>query len=59
VADPDRRRIKVAWPDGIVAFRSGQEIPLMLFGGVTVSLDTVFAWKIRYQYHDRPRNRIA
>jgi hypothetical protein len=33
VVDPDRRQVKISTPDGrTVTWRSGQEIPLPLFG---------------------------
>jgi Uma2 family endonuclease len=44
VVDPDRRQVKVSTPDGRTAtYRSGQEIPLPLFGGGKVAVDGIFA----------------
>jgi Uma2 family endonuclease len=43
VVDPDRRQVKVSRPDGhTVTWRSGQEIPLRLFGNVGLSVDAIF-----------------
>ena len=44
VVDPDRRQIRVATRDGhTVTWRSGQEIPLPLFGDAKLTVDAVFA----------------
>ena len=43
VVDPDRRQVKVSRPDGhTVTWRSGQEIPLHLFGNAKLSVDAIF-----------------
>jgi Uma2 family endonuclease len=43
VVDANLRRVKVSTPDGITTtFRSGQEIPLRIFGGVTLRADEIF-----------------
>jgi len=42
VVDPDRRQIKVSTPDGqTLTYRSGQEIPLPLFGNAAVAVDAI------------------
>jgi Uma2 family endonuclease len=42
VIDQDRRQIKVSTPDGrTLTYRSGQEIPLPLFGNATVAVDAI------------------
>ncbi|HEY1337770.1 MAG TPA: Uma2 family endonuclease [Bryobacteraceae bacterium] len=44
LVDGDRRQIKVSTPDGITTtYRSGQEIPLRVFGGGSLKVDAVFA----------------
>jgi Uma2 family endonuclease len=43
VADPDLSQVKVSTPDGITTtFRSGQEIPLRIFGGAMLRVDEIF-----------------
>ncbi len=43
VVDPDGRQVKVSTPDGrTLTYRSGQEIPLVLFGNATVAVDAIF-----------------
>jgi Uma2 family endonuclease len=43
VLDQVQRRIKVSKPDGItVTYRPGQQIPLALFGGKTLAVDSIF-----------------
>jgi Uma2 family endonuclease len=43
VVDPNLRQVKVSTPDGITTtFRSGQEIGLRVFGGVTLRVDEIF-----------------
>jgi len=43
VVDPRRRQVKVSTPDGTTrTWRSGQEIPLPLFGGHKLPVDTIF-----------------
>jgi Uma2 family endonuclease len=46
VADSDRRQVKVTTPDGrTVTWRSGQEIPLPLFGsGARIKVDDIFRY---------------
>jgi Uma2 family endonuclease len=46
VVDPDRRQVKVSTPDGHTqTWRSGQEIPLPLFGNETrVKVDDIFRY---------------
>jgi hypothetical protein len=42
--DPDRRQVKISTPDGrTTTYRSGQEIPLPMFGNATIAADAVFA----------------
>jgi Uma2 family endonuclease len=44
VADADRRQVKVTTPDGhTITYRAGQEIPLLLFGSGTLSVDALFS----------------
>ena len=44
IVDPDRRQVKVSTPDGrTITWQSGQEIPLLLFGGACVAVDAIFA----------------
>jgi len=44
VVDPDRRQVKVTTPDGQTrTWRSGQEIPLPLWGDAKVAVDAIFA----------------
>lgn len=44
VVDPKLQQVKVSSPDGITTtFRSGQEIPLRLFGGGSLKIDAIFA----------------
>jgi len=44
VVDPDRRQVKISTPDGrTIAWQSGQEIPLPLFGGAGIAVDAIFA----------------
>lgn len=41
---PELRQVKVSTPDGITTtFRAGQEIPLRLFGGGTLKVDSIFS----------------
>ena len=43
VVDPDRRQVKVSTPDGrTVTYRSGQEIPMPLFGTAKAAVDAIF-----------------
>ena len=43
VVDPDRRQVKVSTPDGqTVTWRSGQEIPLSLFGEARLPVHAIF-----------------
>ena len=43
VVDPDRRQVKVSTPDGQTrTWRSGQEIPLPLFGEAKLAVDAIF-----------------
>lgn len=43
VVDPDRRQVKVSTPDGrTVTYRSGQEIPLPLFGNAKLAVNAIF-----------------
>ncbi len=43
VVDQTRRQVKVSTPDGhTVTYRSGQEIPLWLSDGKTLSVDAIF-----------------
>lgn len=43
VVDPDGRQVKVSTPDGrTLTYRSGQEVPLVLFGNATVAVDAIF-----------------
>ena len=46
VADPDRRQVKVTTPDGrTVTWRSGQEIPVPLFGpDARIQVDALFEY---------------
>ena len=46
LVDPDRRQVKVSTPDGrTIAYQSGQQIPLPLFGPVAqVNVDDVFRY---------------
>jgi Uma2 family endonuclease len=44
VVDPGRRQVKVSTPDGhTITYRTGQEIPLPLFGGAKIAVDAIFA----------------
>jgi Uma2 family endonuclease len=44
IVDPIRRLVKVSTPDGTTrTWRSGQEIPLPMFGGNTLAVDAIFA----------------
>jgi Uma2 family endonuclease len=44
VVDLDLRQVKVSTPDGLTrTYRSGQDIPLPLFGAATLAVDAVFA----------------
>jgi Uma2 family endonuclease len=44
VIDPDRRQVKISTPDGHTkTWRSGQEIPLPLFGDARLAVDSIFA----------------
>jgi Uma2 family endonuclease len=44
VVDLDHRQIKVSTPDGrTIRYRSGEDIPLPLFGGATLAVDPVLA----------------
>jgi len=43
VLDADLRQVKVSTPDGITTtYRSGQEIPLRLFGAGALKVDDIF-----------------
>lgn len=43
VVYPDRRLVRVSTPDGhALTYRSGQEIPLPLFGGAAIAVDAIF-----------------
>jgi Uma2 family endonuclease len=43
VVDPDRRLVKISTPDGhTITYQGGQEIPLPLFGGPRLKVDTIF-----------------
>ena len=43
VLDPKRRQIRVATPDGITrTYRSGDEVPLALFGDARIAVDAIF-----------------
>ena len=43
VVDADRRRVKVSTPDGYTrTWKSGQEIPLPLFGNHALAVDSIF-----------------
>jgi Uma2 family endonuclease len=43
VVDPDRCQVKVSTPDGrTTTYVSGEEIPLLLFGGAKLAIDAIF-----------------
>jgi hypothetical protein len=43
VVDADRHQVKVSTPDGhTITYRSGQEIPLRLFGDASLAVDSIF-----------------
>ena len=43
IIDQDRRQVKVSTPDGrTITYTSGSEIPLTLFGGAKLAVDTIF-----------------
>lgn len=43
VVDAKRRQVKVSTPDGVTkTYQAGQEIPLTLFGGGSLKVDTIF-----------------
>jgi Uma2 family endonuclease len=42
--DEKRRQVKVSTPDGVTrTYRAGQQIPLTLFGGGSLSVDAIFS----------------
>ena len=44
IVDPNLRQVKVATPDGhTITWKSGQQIPLPLFGNATLNVDDIFA----------------
>jgi Uma2 family endonuclease len=44
IVNADRRQVKVSTPDGhTVTWHSDQEIPLPLFGGANLPVNTIFA----------------
>ena len=44
VVDQTRKQVKVSTPDGrTITYRSGQQIPLALASGKTLSVDAIFA----------------
>ena len=44
VVDADRKQVKISTPDGrTITYKSGQEIPLPLFGGAAIAVDAIFA----------------
>ena len=41
--DPDLRQVKVSTPEGLTTtFRTGQQIPLRIFGGGSLAVDDIF-----------------
>jgi Uma2 family endonuclease len=41
--DPERRLVKISTPDGhTVTWRSGQQIPLPMFGNAAIAVDSIF-----------------
>jgi len=44
VVNPDLRQVKISTPEGrTITHRSGQEIPLDLFGAAKLAADAIFA----------------